>query len=53
MLGCMLSSYRNASSLKERQNAFYLYPKLEAIYYPIPFVGSACIQDLPGILRDQ
>ena len=39
MLGCMLSSYRNASSLKERQNAFYLYPKVEAIYYPIPFVG--------------
>ncbi len=39
MIGCMLSSYRNASSLKERQNAFYLYPKVEAIYYPIPFVG--------------
>ena len=39
MLGCMLSSYRNASSLKERQNAFYLYPKVEVIYYPIPFVG--------------
>ena len=39
MLGCILSSYRNASSLKERQNAFYLYPKVEAIYYPIPFVG--------------
>ena len=39
MIGCMLSSYQNASSLKERQNAFYLYPKVEAIYYPIPFVG--------------
>ena len=39
MLGCMLSSYQNASSLKERQNAFYLYPKVEAIYYPIPFAG--------------
>lgn len=39
MIGCMLTSYRNASSLKERQNAFYLYPKVEAIYYPIPFVG--------------
>ena len=39
MLGCMLSSYRNAQSLKERQNAFYLYPKVEAIYYPIPYVG--------------
>ena len=39
MIGCMLSSYQNASSLKERQNAFYLYPKVEAIYYPIPSVG--------------
>ena len=36
----MLSSYRNAFSLKERQNAFYLYPKVEVIYYQIPFVGD-------------